>query len=258
VTTPSEGPAAREPRANEGAAPFDRSVTPLVRACALGGRLFTRAVTRLRVEGDLSAIPREGPLIIASNHASNLDPVVLGSWLVPAVDRRIHWLGKKELFDWPVVGWLARNGGVHPVDRSGSDVEAFRLAKRILDEGHILLVFPEGTRSPTGELQEARDGVALLALRTGAPILPIGIAGSDRVWPRGRKLPKPGGRVVMRIGSPLRLDEAIPPGTDRRAAKALATTLLMGRIAALLPPAQRGPYGDRAADPPEEPAPPER
>ena len=62
-----------------------------------------------------------------------------------------------------------RNGGVHPVDREAADVEAFRLAKRILDEGHVLFVFPEGTRSPDGALQEARDGVAVLALRTGAP-----------------------------------------------------------------------------------------
>jgi 1-acyl-sn-glycerol-3-phosphate acyltransferase len=247
MTGPADGEAgAAELPAHKRTTPIESSVTPLIRACALGGRIFTRAMTRFGVEGDLAAIPREGPVIIASNHASNLDPVVLGSWLVPAVGRRIHWLGKKELFDWPVVGWLARNGGVHPVDRAGTDVEAFRLAKRILDEGHILIVFPEGTRSPTGELQEGRDGVALLALRTGAPVVPIGIAGSHRVWPRGRTFPRPGGRVVMRIGAPVRLDEALPAGTDRRTAKGLATTLLMRRIAALLPADQQGPYGDPA------------
>ena len=131
-------------------------------------------MSRITVEGAIDEIPREGPLILAANHASNLDAVVLGSWLMPKLGRRIHWLGKKELFDWPIVGWAAANGGVHPVDRGAADVEAFRLAQRILDEGNILFVFPEGTRSPDGSLQEARDGLAVLALRTGAPIVPLG------------------------------------------------------------------------------------
>ena len=167
---------------------------------------------------------REGPLILAANHASNLDAVVLGSWLIPKLGRRIHWLGKKELFAWPIVGWTAAHGGVHPVDRGGADVEAFRLAQRILDEGNVLFVFPEGTRSPDGSLQEARDGLALLALRTGAPIVPLGIAGSYKVWPRGQKLPHPGGRVTVRVGRPFRPADELPPGTDRRTAKGLVTT----------------------------------
>ena len=121
-------------------------------------------MTRVSITGAIDAIPAEGPLILASNHASNLDVPIVGSWLIPAMGRRIHWMGKKELFDWPFIGWLATNGGVHPVDRSKADVEAYRLASRILAEGGALFVFPEGTRSPTGALQEARDGVALLAL----------------------------------------------------------------------------------------------
>ena len=137
---------------------------------------------------------------------------MLGSWLIPKLGRRIHWLGKKELFDWPIVGWAAANGGVHPVDRGGADVEAFRLAQRILDEGNILFVFPEGTRSPDGSLQEARDGLAVLALRTGAPIVPLGIAGSYKVWPRGQKLPHPGGRVTVRVGRPFRPADELPAG----------------------------------------------
>ena len=176
-----------------------------------------------------------GPLILAANHASNLDAVVLGAWLMPKLGRRIHWLGKKELFDWPIVGWAAANGGVHPVDRGAADVEAFRLAQRILDEGNVLFVFPEGTRSPDGSLQEARDGLAVLALRTGAPIVPLGIAGTHGVWPRGQKVPHPGGRVTVRVGRPFRPADELPEGTDRRTAKGLATKLIMERIAALLP-----------------------
>jgi 1-acyl-sn-glycerol-3-phosphate acyltransferase len=222
---------------------IEGSVTPLIRAVCVAGRLFGQAVTRVSIEGALDEIPQGGPLIIAANHASNLDVPVIGSWLIPRLGRRIHWLGKRELFDWPVIGWIAANGGVHPVDRGGADVEAFRLAQRILDEGHVLFVFPEGTRSPDGSLQEARDGVALLALRTGAPIVPIGISGSEGVWPKGQRLPHPGGRVKVRIGRPFRPADELPEGTDRAAAKRRTTDLIMRRIAELLPPRQRGVYG---------------
>jgi len=223
--------------------PIDSSITPLISALTSGGRLFGRAMTRVAIEGALDQLPREGPLIIASNHASNLDVPIIGSWLIPRLGRRIHWLGKKELFDWPIVGWVAANGGVHPVDRGGADVEAFRLAQRIVDQGHVLFVFPEGTRSPDGALQEARDGIALLALRTGAPIVPIGISGSDRVWPKGQRLPHPGGHVTVHVGRPFRPADELPAGSDRSAAKRFVTRLIMSRIADLLPPRQRGVYG---------------
>jgi 1-acyl-sn-glycerol-3-phosphate acyltransferase len=222
--------------------PLHREITPLIWLTALGGRIFATLLARVRLEGAIDAIPRDGPVIIAANHASNLDPVVIGSWLLPTLGRRMQWLGKKELFTWPILGWLARNGGVHPVDRSTADVEAFRLASRILDEGHVLFVFPEGTRSPDGTLQGARDGVAALALRTGAAIVPVAIAGSHTIWPRGRRFPRPGGRVTVRVGPPFRLGDLLPPGVDRRAAKGVATTILMRRIAALLPPDQQGVY----------------
>lgn len=234
---------ARSPAPVGHQARIDGSVTPLILTVALVARLFSRAMSRIRIEGDPDAIPKTGPLIIAANHASNFDPVVLGAWLTPRLGRRMHWLGKKELFDWPIVGWLARNGGVHPVDRDAADVDAFRLARRILDEGHALFVFPEGTRSRDGALQVARDGVAVLALRTDATILPIGIGGSQRVWPRGQKLPHPGGRVTVRIGRPFRLADALPADADRKTAKRLATEHIMRRIAELLPVDQRGAYG---------------
>ena len=228
-------------------APIESSITPLISILTLGGRIFGRAMSRITVEGAIDEIPREGPLILSANHASNLDAVVLGSWLMPRLGRRIHWLGKKELFAWPIVGWTAANGGVHPVDRGTGDVEAFRLASRILDEGHVLFVFPEGTRSPDGSLQKAQDGVAALALRTGAPIVPLGISGSHRVWPRGQKLPRPGGHVNVRVGPPFRPSELLPPDTARRTAKGLVTSMIMERIAALLPPSQRGVYGSPAS-----------
>lgn len=219
-------------------------VTPLIRAIAAVSRFLSRSVTRVRLDGDTAAIPREGPVIIAANHISNLDPVMIGAFLTPRLGRRIHWLGKKEMFDWPIVGYMARNGGVVPVDRQRADVEAFRVARRILDAGHVLMVFPEGTRSPTGELQQPKDGLAMLALRTNPTIVPIGFSNTDRVWPKGRPIPRIGGHVTMRIGEPFRLGDLLPPEIDRKAAKGLATTLIMQRIAALIDPRHRGTYGD--------------
>jgi 1-acyl-sn-glycerol-3-phosphate acyltransferase len=232
--------------AREPAPAIDSSITPLIRLLTIGGRMFGRAMTRVSVEGALDELPRAGPLIIAANHASNLDVPIIGAWLIPKLGRRIHWLGKKELFDWPIIGWVAANGGVHPVDRGAADIEAFRLAQRILDQGHVLFVFPEGTRSPDGRLQEARDGIALLALRTGAPVVPVAISGSSGVWPKGQKLPHPGGHVTVRVGKAFRPADELPAGTDRATAKRLTTSLIMRRIAGLLPPAQRGTYGDAA------------
>jgi 1-acyl-sn-glycerol-3-phosphate acyltransferase len=241
MTTPTrERPSAKPVIAEEEL--LESRITPLIRIVAFGARLISRAVTRVRVEGDLSAIPREGPVILAANHISNADPVLVGAWLTPALGRRIHWLGKKEMFEWPVVGWVARNGGVLPVDRGAADVDAFRMASRVLEAGQVLVIFPEGTRSPTGELQQPKDGLAMLALRTGATIVPIGISNTDRVWPKGRKLPRLGGHATMRIGEPFKIAELLPPDIDRKSAKGLATTMIMRRIAALLDPRHRGPY----------------
>ena len=219
-------------------------VTPLIGVTAAATRLICRSFTRVRIEGDAGAIPREGPVILAANHISNADAVLIGAFLTPMLGRRIHWLGKKEMFDWPIVGYIARNGGVVPVDRGAADVEAFRVARRILDAGNVLMVFPEGTRSPTGELQQPKDGLAMLALRTNATIVPIGISNTDRIWPKGRPIPVPGKHATMRIGEPFRVGDLLPAEIDRKAAKGLATTLIMRRIAAQLDPRHRGTYGD--------------
>jgi 1-acyl-sn-glycerol-3-phosphate acyltransferase len=228
------------------AAPIRDDIAPWMAVLAGAVRLGLAGLTRVRIEGAIDEIPRTGPVIVAANHSSNLDVPVLGSSLMPKLGRRLQWLGKKELFDWPIVGWIARNGGIHAIDRSTADIDAFRLATRILEEGHALFVFPEGTRSHDGALGEGRDGVAVLALRTGAPIVPVGVTGSYERWPRGQKVPHPGGRVTARVGSPFRLAEVLPAGLDRRAAKAQATEVIMRRIAELLPERQRGRYGTTA------------
>ena len=120
----------------------------------------------------------DGPVLLVANHVSNADAPLIGSFVTPALGRRIYWLGKQEALDWPVLGALIEHNAVIGIQRGAADVEAFRAARRVLDEGHVLIVFPEGTRSPTGALQEAKEGTTILALRTGAPILPIGVAGT--------------------------------------------------------------------------------
>lgn len=222
-------------------------------------RVLARLLTRVRIEGALDEFPRSGAVIVAANHASNADPVLIGGFLNPRIGRPMNWLGKREVFEVPVLSWLARHAGVHPVDRGAADVEAFRSAMRILEAGHVLAVFPEGTRSPDGRLGEAKDGVAVLAARSGATIVPIGVADSDRLWPKGRMLPRFTPSVTLTIGEPFRLAEALAPPapegptgvppdraarSDRRRAKGAGTFLIMRRIAALLPQRQRGRYGD--------------
>ncbi len=246
--------------------PIARTVGPVIRIGSFVMRVVARLFTRVEIEGDLAAFPRTGTVLIAANHASNADPVLIGGFLNARLGRPINWMGKREVFEWPVISWLARHGGVHPVDRGSADVEAFRTAMRILDGGNILAVFPEGTRSPDGRLQPAKDGAAVLAARSGATIVPIGVGDSDLLWPKGRFLPRRTPRVTVRIGTPFTLAEvtAAPPtpstggadaqpdaqpdaagasaGASRRRSNAAATELIMRRIAALLPPRQQGAY----------------
>lgn len=213
-----------------------------IRGTAFLTRTITRCLTRVRISGALDEIPVEGPLIIASNHVSNADGVLVGAWLTPRLGRRIHWLGKREMTEWPIIGPISLAGSIHPVDRDHADIEVFRLMIRILEAGNAVVVFPEGTRSASGSLQPAKDGVAMLALKTGATILPVGVIDTDRFWPKG-KPPRIGGRIEMRVGRPFRLADLLPTDLDRRAAKAAATKAIMGRIAELLPARQQGVYG---------------
>jgi len=215
-------------------------------------RAIARAILRIRFEGD-SNLPRTGPLIVAANHASSADPVLIGAFLNDKLGRPVNWLGKRELVEFPLTGWAFRIAGIHPVDREAADLDAFRTAMRILEAGQVLAVFPEGTRSRDGALQSVREGVGMLALRSGAPVLPVAVVDSDLAWPRGQLLPRFGSRVSVRFGSPFKVDQADPAAPagsekrDRRAATVAATRQIMARIAALLPPRQRGVYAEDVA-----------
>ncbi len=229
----------------------------LYRLGNLALRGIVRAIARFRADGALDAVPRSGPLIVVANHASSADPVLVTSFLSRDIDRPLNWLGKRELLEWGPAGWAFRIAAIHPVDREAADLEAFRTAMRILDAGQVLAIFPEGTRSRDGGLQEVREGAGMLALRSGAPVLPVAVIDSDRLWPRGHLLPKAGKRVTVRYGTPFKVSdelEAAGEPTKGRKATEAATRLIMTRIAALLPPRQRGVYaGGTAAVPTTEP-----
>jgi 1-acyl-sn-glycerol-3-phosphate acyltransferase len=199
-------------------------------------RLGLRAIARVRVEG-IADLPTSGPVIIAANHISNADPPFIGGWLAPALGRRPVFLAKEALFAGPV-GILIRSLGAEPVKAGGSDIGAYRAAKAILDRGGVVAILPEGTRSFDGVMGRPKPGVSLLATRTGAPVLPVGISGTDQLLARGRRLPRIGSRITMRVGRPFRL--VLPEGADRRAALAAADAELMARIAALVDRRHRG------------------
>jgi 1-acyl-sn-glycerol-3-phosphate acyltransferase len=210
-------------------------------------RILTGIFERVTVVGAIDRIPRSGPVVVASNHASNIDPLVIGGWILPAMGRRLHWLSKKEVTDAPILGPLARAGSVHGIDRGAADVDAFRTALAILEAGHALLIFPEGTRSKDGALQRAHDGAATLALRAGATIVPVGLIGTAEAWPRGSTLPRFRRRIVARVGEPFALADVLEEGLDRRRAKEAATEEIMCRIGELLPPGQQGAYREAIA-----------
>jgi len=215
----------------------------LIRATDAFGRLVYPFFARLEFH-DLDRLHGlGGPLLVVSNHISNADPPLIGSFLTPVLGRRIHWLGKQEALEWPVFGPILARNAVIGVRRGEADVDAFRAAKRVLDEGLVLCIFPEGTRSPTGRLQEAKEGTAILASRSGARIVPIGISGTTSIWPRGQRFPHPRGSVTLRVGRPFSL-EPISPGGARREALQAATRRIMSSIAELLPAPQRGVYAD--------------
>jgi 1-acyl-sn-glycerol-3-phosphate acyltransferase len=205
---------------------------------ALLCRVSLHALARVRVEG-LDRVPDDGPVIIAANHMSNADPPFIGGWLGPALGRRPTFLAKASLFKGPL-GLVIRSLGAEPVKAGGSDIDAYRTAKGILDRGGVIAILPEGTRSFDGAMAVPKPGVSLLATRTGALVIPVGISGTDVLLARERRLPRIGSRIILRVGPPFRLQ--VPAGADRRAALADADTELMRRIAALVEPRHRGPW----------------
>ena len=195
-------------------------------------RLLLRILSKTTVSG-LHNVPRQGAFIVVSNHLNNADPPVITN----TIPRRIYWMAKKELFANPILAIPFRVFGFISVRRFEADLGALRKAQSTLTRGRVLGMFPEGHRSKTGGLQEGEPGTAIVALRTGAAILPVAIWGTENfTFPRDliRRT-----SVEIRIGEPFHLPRA---GRLTRQRVADGTRAIMERIAALLPEEHRGVY----------------
>lgn len=146
--------------------------------------LLLKIFWRMEIIG-VENLPESGGMIIASNHVSYLDPAVL----VASFNRKIYFIAKKEVFKNTFVSFLLKNMNAFSVDRKNVDMFAFKKAMNILREEKVLGIFPEGTRSSNGELQELKMGALKIAMKTGVPILPVGINGTHKIYPRGIKFP---------------------------------------------------------------------
>jgi len=141
-------------------------------------------------------LPKEGALLLASNHRSFLDPFVIGT----LVKRPVYYMAKRELFEKRWQAWILNALGAFPVDRGAGDGDAMATARKILERGDCVVVFPEGTRVRRGPLQSPRRGIGRLALETGAPVAPVAVIGTDAVRRGWRIRPR---KVRLRVGRPM-------------------------------------------------------
>jgi 1-acyl-sn-glycerol-3-phosphate acyltransferase len=173
---------------------------------------------------DPARIPVSGPVILASNHCSYADPVFIGT----ATRRRLHFLAKREAFGWFLVGPLIRRLNALPVARGTVDLRALSSVERTLRDGGAVLMFPQGTRRPDGGLDGAKPGIGFVATRTGAPVVPLYLDGTARIFRSllGR------GRVTVRFGAPVRAEEFQVPDNPRATYRRI-TDEVMKRMAFL-------------------------
>ncbi|MDQ1137436.1 1-acyl-sn-glycerol-3-phosphate acyltransferase [Microbacterium sp. SORGH_AS 1204] len=189
---------------------------------------LARAIYRPRVEGREN-VPRTGPVIFASNHLSFIDSIAIPV----AAPRPVHFMAKAAYFEkWASRQFFTAIGAI-PVERGAGQkaLDALDQQRAFLDDGRAVALYPEGTRSLDGRLYKGRTGVAFLALQTGAPVVPVGLLGTDEVMPVGAKFPSTSPRITVRFGTPLDLSPHGPASSGR--ARRGATDEIMAAIHAL-------------------------
>lgn len=157
----------------------------------------------IREQQGLSHIPRSGGVIIIANHSSYLDHYLIGLTVMCCYKRRVRFLAKKEHFDRPIERWVHEWLGAFPIDRERANKESLLNVVKLLNNKEIVLIYPEGTRSPDGHLQAFKPGVLFTHYHSAAPIVPAGINGAFKVLPRGAYIPRPA-QMGLRFGAPIR------------------------------------------------------
>ena len=160
------------------------------------GKLILKFYFRAQIEGREN-IPKAGAYIVVANHTSFLDPFLIGT-IVPRI---IHYLAYAYFYYHPVCHWYCKRVHNIPLKKDGKDISALKQALRVLKDGELLGIFPEGIRSETGQLGKGEPGVALIALKAKVPILPVGIRGAYEAFPKGSKFPKPH-QLTITFGKP--------------------------------------------------------
>ncbi len=179
-------------------------------------------------------VPHKGPLLVVSNHLSMADPPIVGI----SIERPAMFLAKEELFRSRVQRYIFYNCGAFPIRRGGMNRDALRFAEKLFGGGGALIAFPEGRRSMEAQLVNAFSGSALIAVRNGVTILPVGICGTEKIAGRTWWLRRPA--ITVNIGRPFHLPSV--NGKVTREQLATFTHTIMGRIAELLPGEYRGQY----------------
>jgi len=191
------------------------------------GRALTRVLSRTLFGWQVTGrehVPPTGGFILAGNHISYYDPNLLGS----SISREVYFFGKEELFSIPVVGWAIRRTNAMPVKRGAVDRAALKMAIGTIQKGHGLTIFPEGTRSKTGDFLEPRAGVGLIASHAKCPIVPVYIHGSNRLKECfGRR-----GQLSVTIGEPFSADWVASFGDNKEGYLDISRAV-MARIAEL-------------------------
>lgn len=181
--------------------------------------LPTLLLWRVRAVG-VENVPKDGPLVLAPNHFSQMDHFFVGVYL----RRKIRFMAKSQLFGPPVLTYIYKHGGVFPIRRGHHDEEAMETARILVEQGEMLLVYAEGGRSRSKQLGEPKPGIGRIALETGAPIVPVAIHGSERArqW---KKLRFP--KTTVQFGEPLRFAIEAAPSRERQLEVA---TEIFGRV----------------------------
>ena len=213
--------------------PYD---TPMFlwRAIRVLAHIIAALFLNVRVVGRQN-VPKEGAFIVASNHLSWMDVPLVPAYL----QRKVVYMAKEEAF-YSKVGWLVRFMGAFPVKRGEADRQSLRAADQQLKAGKVFIIFPEGTRSKTHKMAKAHAGLGMIALRSGVPVVPVAIWGTEY----GLKKFRP--RITISFGEPMILT---PKGKKvTREDIEDATDQVMRRISSMLPPQYRGVYGDEPSE----------